>query len=447
MLSEAKALVLKQVDQMRDEILDLVSEVVRIPSVNPNFPGVRYEEHVGGETRVNRVLEQHMRAAGMETHWVEGAPERQNLVGVLRGSGGGRTLVFNGHVDTVPPVNPTEWKFGTPFSGRIADGKLYGLGATDMKSGVVAQLKAVEAIRRAGIQLGGSVVQQAVIGEEMMEHLIGTSLVTRAGFRGDAAVVAEPSSLWEPLMVIPVSPGLYYFRLTFTGKATHVGVRSEVIRPGGKDPSIGSNAVEKAIWVVQMIQKLEQDWSISKRHPLFTPGYFTIHPGLIKGDPGYDAPFMFATKCYVEFCALYPPQEADEDIQREIEEYVHNACQIDPWLREHPPKIEWLNHWPPFEVSVESPICNVVADAHELASGGPSPLNAGNIMNTRPRFRHFAALADAAFLQAEGIPAIVYGPGSLTLAHSKDEYVDVDEVIVATKTLALSCLEFCGVER
>lgn len=445
MLSDAKALVTKQVDQMRGEILDLVSEVVRIPSVNPNFPGVRYADHVGGETRVNRVLEQHMKAAGLETHWVEGAPERLNLAGVLRGAGGGRDLVLNGHVDTVPPVNPTEWRFGTPFSGRIEGGQLYGLGATDMKSGVVAQLKAVAAIRRAGIRLKGSVIQQAVIGEEMMEHLLGTTRVTRAGFRGDAAVVSEPSSLWEPLMVIPVSPGLYYFRLTFTGRATHVGVRSEVVRPGGKDPSIGANAVEKAIWMVQQIQKLEQDWGVAKQHPLFTPGYFTIHPGLIKGDPGYAAPFMFATSCYVEFVALYPPQERGEDIQREIETYIHHACQLDPWLREHPPGIEWLNHWPPFDVPVDSPICNVVAAAHEWASGGPPPVDVGNILNARPRFRHFAALADAAFLQAEGIPAIVYGPGSLIRAHGRDEYVEIEEVMTATRALALACLEFCGV--
>lgn len=445
MSTAARERVLATVEAMRAQILELVSELVRIPSVNPGFPGVRYEEHIGGESRVTEALAQHMESAGLQTAWVEGAPQRRNLAAVCRGAGGGRSLVLNGHIDTVPPVNPRDWKFGSPWSGKIDGDRLYGLGATDMKAGVAAQFKAVEAIGKAGIRLKGDVVQQVVIGEEMMEHELGTSRVTRAGFRGDAAIVAEPTSLWEPLSVVTVSPGLLYFRLNVSGKATHVGVRSEVVRPGGMVPAIGANAVEKALFLVQMVQKLEQDWGLSKGHPLFTPGYFTIHPGLIKGDPGYAAPFMFATGCYVEFCALYPPQEQVDDVKRELTDYIQGACQLDPWLREHPPTIEWLNHWPPFETAIDSPICGVVAQAAELAQGGPARPDPSRLLNVPPRFRHFAALADNSFLQAEGIPSVIYGPGNLTLAHGQDEYVLTEEVITATKTYALACLEFCGV--
>ena len=114
---------------------------------------------------------------------------------------------------------------------------------------------------------------------------------------------------------------------------------------------------------------------------------------------------------------------------------------LDPWLREHPPRFEWLNNWPPMEISWEHPVVQAMVQGHAAASGlkaaSPSPQQPVN----------FGAACDGSFLEAEGIPSVVFGPGDLRLAHCKDESVDLDEVIAAAKSLAACVVEWCGVAR
>jgi acetylornithine deacetylase len=135
----------------------------------------------------------------------------------------------------------------------------------------------------------------------------------------------------------------------------------------------------------------------------------------------------------------YPPQEAAEDVVRQIEEHVLAACRLDPWLAERPPVFEWLMNWPPMETPWEHPLTQAMARGHERAAGvslrPPTPQNPVN----------FAAASDASFYEAAGIPAIVYGPGDLKIAHCRDEYVLVEELIVSAKALTATVLEWCDV--
>jgi acetylornithine deacetylase/succinyl-diaminopimelate desuccinylase-like protein len=119
--------------------------------------------------------------ADVETWAVE--PGRDNAVGTIRGSGGGRSLILNGHVDVVPPGNAARWKSGDPFSGRIDDDRVWGRGASDMKAGLVAQAFAVNALKRAGVTLCGDLVIQAVVGEEVMDHECGVTSTLERGYR------------------------------------------------------------------------------------------------------------------------------------------------------------------------------------------------------------------------------------------------------------------------
>ena len=429
----------ERIDALRDEAVGLLRELVAIDSTNPSFAGVARDEVIGGETRCNEVLRERYEQAGLETHWVAPDPERKNLVGLREGTGGGRSLILNGHVDTVPPVEPDAWLTGSPWRPEIHDGRLYGLGSTDMKGSDTAMWLVAQALGDTGLRLAGDLQLHSVVGEEMMEHELGTSACVRAGFRADAAVVTEPTSYPSALTVSPVAPGNWYLRITVEGKSTHCGNRPLAIRPGGPGDAIGVNALEKGVKVVTWLQELEQQWGMTKTHPYFSPGFFSLLPGVFYSDPGKPIPFYFANRAEISYSIWYPPQQDAAEVSQEIEEYLLGACRLDPWLREHPPQFEWLNNWPPMDTSWEHPIVQAMVKGHAAASGrklpAPSPQQPVN----------FGAACDGSFLEDEGIPSVVFGPGDLRLAHCKDESVELDEVIAAAKSLAACVVEWCGV--
>src|SRR5579871_3695192 len=131
--------VLAAIDRLQDELLETLSAAVRIPSINPKYPGEVYDEVVGREGEVSRLMAGVYERLGCTVDLFAVDPGRENAVGVLKGSGGGRSLIFNGHVDVVPPGDPAAWRSGDPFSGRIDTDRIWGRGTTDMKGGIVAQ--------------------------------------------------------------------------------------------------------------------------------------------------------------------------------------------------------------------------------------------------------------------------------------------------------------------
>lgn len=430
----ARAAVLSTIDEMRDDILETLSTLVRIPSVTPKYPGLSYDEHVGGETRCNEALRPTYEAAGCEIDmWAE-EPGRDNLVGVVKGAGGGRSLIFNGHIDTVPPGDPATWKWGDPWSGRIEDGKLYGLGAVDMKAGVVAQAKAAEALRRAGIRLKGDLIIESVVGEETMDHERGVTATVRRGYRADAAIVTEPTGLPSPSAIAPCSVGTFWLRITVHGKATHVLVRGSLIWPGGEGERYGVNAIDKAFFVYQAMAKLEATWGFTKVHPLYAPGHFNLGVNLMVGrPPGPMVPFIVPHECVMDYIVIYRPNDDPEAVKAEITDYLNGVFDLDPWLKNNRPTIEWPHHWPAYDTPLDHPICQTMADAHQAVLGKPA------------LFQGFPAVDDATYLERGGIPSISFGPGNVMMAHAVDEYVACDEVIDACKLYAATAIDWCGV--
>ena len=432
--------VLQIVDDMSQEIVDGVSRVVQVPSVNPKYPGVESDEVLGGESEANELIAGLYEQVGAEVDkWAE-EPKRNNVVGTLRGAGGGRSLIFNGHIDTVPTGRHEDWKFSNPFSGRVEDGSIYGRGACDMKGGVVAQAMAAIALSRAGVRLKGDLILESVVGEEVMDHEAGTSATVRRGYTAEAAIVSEPSASGDtPLAVVPVSPGLLWMSVTCLGKASHASNRAETIRAGGPGMAVGVNAVDKGNYIFNALLKLEQEWGMTKKHHLFNPGHFVLHPGVITGGPhGVLVPFIISEFCTIEYAIWYHPDEEVEAVKQEVETYIQHAAAQDEWLRDNPPEVDWKLHWPPFNIPEDAPICQTIAAAHEqAASGGP--------LAGPATMRGFYAVDDGTFLTANGIPAVTYGPGSIHHAHMVDEFVRVDELIVATKAYCLAAMEWCGV--
>ena len=407
--------------------------------MNPKYPGQVYDDVVGGEGEVGTFVAEIYRAIGCEVDLFAVEPGRENAVGVLKGQGGGRSLIYNGHTDVVPPGDPANWKSGSPFSGKIDGDRVWGRGSTDMKSGILAQAFAARALVESGVKLQGDLILEAVVGEEVMDHECGVTATVKRGYTADAAVVSEPSSPPAPLAIVPASPGLWWFSITVPGKSSHAAMRAHTFRAGGLGASVAVNAIDKGVDMFNAIRRLEDEWGQTKRHPLFPPGHFTIHPGVVAGGPkGVAVPFFISEFMTIDYCCWYHPDEDPEDVKQEITEHVMRAAQLDPWLRDNPPVLEWKLNWPAFSVDPDHPICTAVGDAHELAA-------AGTRFAGRPEVHGFAAVEDATFLNLGGVPAISYGPGDLRVAHADDEHCLIDELVTSCKTYAVLAMDWCGV--
>ncbi|MCY3784461.1 MAG: ArgE/DapE family deacylase [Chloroflexi bacterium] len=430
--SQIRERVLAEVDALADDLVQMTIDTVRIPSVNPTYPGIDQEAARGGETRVNEFCQPLMEAAGLETDLWEAEEGRANLAGTLRGAGGGRSLLFNGHVDVVPPGPDANWSKTGPWSGEVIDGKIWGRGSCDMKGGNAATLTALRAVLNAGLRPKGDVILEFVVGEEMMNTEAGTGAAIERGYTADAAIVAEASGPPYRLGIIPASPGLLYMALTVKGRAVHASMRDELIRAGGGGAAIGVSSIDKAQLIMDGLRQLEEEWGQTKSHPMFKrPGHFTIYPGFVQGGP--NGPFVISEESRVEYAIWHPPQEPVDDVRAEIETHIARVAATDSWLRDNPPKVEWLLWWPPFDVSPDEPICKALEAAYTGVFGTEAP------------YYGFAAVDDGAFLNRAGIPAITIGPGSLLVAHGPDEHVEIDELIDAAKIYALAIVEWCGV--
>lgn len=436
---EVHARVRREVDRLVPAMVETLAELVRVESVNPKYPGQVYDELVGREGEVTARVAERYEDAGAEVVRFAVEPGRENAAGVVRGSGGGRSLAFNAHVDVVPAGDPAWWTQGPPFCGRVTDDRVVGRGSADAKGGLVAHVFAAIALRAAGVRLAGDLVLQAVVGEEMGDHACGTSAVAERGFVADAAVVCEPTSLGAGPTVVPVSPGLLWFSVTVTGRQAHSGLRGLTVHPTLEGSRLGVNAVDKGFLLYEAIRRLEDEWAETKRHPLFAPGYFGILPGVVQGGPtGVLVPFSLADSMTIEYCAYHDPRDDAASAKREIEERIRLAASLDPWLREHPPVVTWKLEWPPTGIDPDAPICQSARRAHDRAA-------AGTAFETPARTSGFLGVCDTTWLAARGVPSLVYGPGDLTAAHAADESVRIDEVALACRAYAALALDWCGV--
>lgn len=438
-----------RIEELRDEMVELTAALVEVDSTNPTHPAADPAKVAGGESRCNEILGERYAAAGLEVHTVAKDPARRNLVGVRGGSGDGRSLILNGHVDTVPPLKPERWSIADPWTPEIRDGRMYGLGATDMKAAAAAMWGAAQAIADTDVELVGELQLHSVVGEEAMEHELGTSACIEEGFTADAALVCEPtarpsgslSGAPASLAVAHVSPGYAHLVITVEGRATHCGNRSLAIRPGGLGDAVGVNALEKALLVVRALSELEQQWGLTKNHPAFPPGFFSMLPGILHADSGVEAiaPVYFPDSAQVEYSIWFPPDQTHAELVSEITEHVLTACRLDPWLREHSPRLDWGVTWPPGQIEWEHPLVQTVRGAYERVSGervhDPSPQHPAS----------FGASGDSTWYLRAGIPSLFFGPGNIQVAHGVDESVAIEEIVVAAQTLALAALEWCGV--
>jgi acetylornithine deacetylase len=410
------------VDNLRDEAIDLLRRLVAVPSVT------------GSEEAVQRVVAEEMRAMELDEVdvWEPNPTEmaahaesighmatfagRPNVVGIKRGSGGGRSLVLNAHIDTVDNGDPAFWTTD-PLGGEIRDGRLYGRGSCDMKGGLVSELIAVRALAAAGVSLGGDVKVQSVISEE--DGGAGTLAAILRGHTADAAIITEPTRT----SIVTAQGGSLVFRLTVTGKSAHACVRDE-----------GVSAIEKFALLHRALLDHESAHHAAIDHPLYRalPNRAPINIGIVRAGTW---PSSVPETLVAEGRAGLVPGESLDGTRGAMLAVIAAVVESDPWLRAHPPVVEWFSgQFAAAEVDPAAEIVTTLAAAHRMVSAGDVVLEG---VTYGADMRHF--------IDTGGMPCVMYGAGDVRVAHHADEFVPIDELLLVAKSLAVTMVDWCDV--
>ena len=377
---------------VRADLVELTSALVAIDSVNPALvPGG------AGESEIAAFVAGWARAAGLQAEVLEGTPGRPSVIVRARGSGGGRTLLLCGHLDTVTAEGMTD-----PRSPRVDGDRLRGRGAYDMKAGVAAALVACREATALG--LAGDVVVAAVADEEHAS--LGVQEVLRA-ISADAAVVTEPTEL----EVVVAHRGFVWAEIEVSGRAAH-----------GSRPHLGVDAIVKTGPILTALGGL--DVAVGERtHRLLGRG--SIHASVIAGGVELSS---YPARCVVGLERRTLPGETAADVEAELESLLERCRAGDPELEA---TRRTLLVREPFEVSDDAEIVAVVRAC------------AGEVLSAPPAIAGASYWADAAFIAAAGIPTVMFGPGGAG-AHASEEWVSLSDTVAVARTLTAVAARLCA---
>ena len=359
---------------MRDDVIELTRRLVAIDSVNPDLvPGG------AGETEIAAFVASWLEDAGLDVEREEVDAGRWNVVGTARGSGGGRSLMLNAHMDTVGVGG-----IDAPFDVREENGRLYGRGAYDMKASLAAIMLAGARAAREG--LSGDVVVTAVADEEVAS--IGTVAVA-ASRSADAAIVAEATQ--ERVAV--AHRGFVWLEIESHGRAAH-----------GSRPEAGIDAIAKMGRVLTALEDLDRRLRSKPTNPLLGSG--SLHASLIQGGTELST---YPDRCLLRMERRTIPGETPESVEGEVQEILARAASADPEFRG---EVRVTFDREPFEVDPEEDVVASVRRAAAAASG------------SEPEVVGVPFWTDAAVLAAAGVPTVLFGPIGEG-AHADVEWVDV----------------------
>ena len=356
------------------DVAGLAAELVAIESINPQIVAGG-----SGEAAVARFVAEWCERAGLDTTLSELAPGRANVVAVARGTGGGRSLMLNAHMDTVGVAGMT-----TPFEPRLADGRLYGRGSYDMKGSLAACMLATAEAKRHGLR--GDVILTAVADEELAS--MGTEAVA-ASIRADAAIVTEPTEL----QLAVAHRGFVHLEVEVRGRAAH-----------GSRPHLGIDAITKMGRVLVGIEELDRRLRANPTHPYVGSG--SVHASLIEGGQEFSS---YPARCLLQAERRTIPGETAALAEQELGEIVASAGEGDP---DFSATFRAPISREPFEVAEDAAI--VLAVRRQAAA----------VLGAEPELVGVSFWADSALLAAAGIPTVLFGPLGEG-AHAEVEWVDV----------------------
>jgi len=378
-----------------EELLRFAQALIAAPSENPGGTEDAAAEVAGGI----------LAGLGITAETVRGAAGRPSLV-ASTGAAEGPSLAWNGHLDTVPAGSPDTWS-APPFEGRVVDGKLLGRGACDMKGSIAATLAAVAALRRTGVELGGTLTLHLAADEELA-GLHGTKVLRERGLlTQDAAVIGEPTDLQLAL----AQRGGAWITATAFGTAAH-----------GSQPDRGVNAITS---MARFLLRLREGLP-DREHPL--AGRPSINAAIIAGG---SAPNVVPDRCTVDIDRRVIPGERDpEEVLAPLRALVGDIATEHPEVRIDLEIREWTDA---AEASPDSRVASLARAALTAETGAP-PADVG-----------FTGITDARYyINGADIPSLVLGPGSLGVAHTADEWVDVDDLVTAARATARLVVSFLG---
>ena len=375
------------------EIVELLRQLVAIDSINPDLvPGG------AGEEKIARFVADWFERAGLEVVWDEPAPGRPNVIGIARGTGGGRSLLLNAHMDTVG-VEGME----RPHDPYIQDNRLYGRGAYDMKGGLAAIMAAGAAAKKRGLR--GDVIVTAVADEEYAS--IGTSSIVKK-WHADAAIVTEPTELH----ICTAHKGFVWLDVETEGVAAH-----------GSRPDLGVDAIVKMGKVLLGLEELDRSLRAAPSHRLLGSG--SVHASLIQGGQELSS---YPRHCSLGVERRTVPGETLQKVESEIPRICEQIAATDPTFKA---TVKTSMMRDPFEVSLDEPIVRAVLR------------KATTILGHQPGEIGQTGWMDSALLAAAGIPAVVFGPGGEG-AHAVVEWSNLEHVERCAEILAAVAEEFCA---
>ena len=396
-----KKQLIDEIERLHNDIIRYTQDMVRIPSENPP----------GNEAAVSDYVSELLASLGFDVDQVESKPNRVNTLGVLNGTGGGKTLLWNGHYDTVPVGNLDYWTVD-PFGGEVKDGRIYGRGSGDMKGAIASAIVAAKALSNISIRLKGDLHLYAVADEEFFGRY-GTKYLCEKGYVNgvDAAIVGEASTRDGKILARPAVRGRTLVKIHVKGRSAH-----------SSRPEMGVNAVLKMSKVLLAID--ETKFSFPRHWLLPDP---TIAPGttIMGGTKDNIIPEDCEAICDVRTVPGMDPEQVIQDIGT----VVYGLKNSDPELDV---SVESPLNKPPSEISLDHPLYKSAAKATEQVVGYQlEPLGASGSNDTS----YLTNLA--------GVPAMAFGPGGGN-AHAPDEWANVETLVVFAKIYGLMMLDICG---
>lgn len=401
-ISEQDRKVLEAIDSK--ELVDLLKRLVRIPSIS------RSKE----ESEIGLFLKEYLEKIGLTVSLQEVEKDRFNVIATLKGLGGGRTLLLNGHMDVNSPG--AGWT-QDPFGGVIEEGYMVGMGAVNMKGGDTALLTAVHAVKKAGVALRGDVILSFVVGE--LQGGIGTIRMLEQGVRADAFILAEPSEL----LVLIRHTGMVHIHITTIGRTCHISSQEK-----------GINAIQS---MYDVIRRMEES-SGEGGSKLFE----RVNVGSIRGGLSEEyhtwRPSLLADYCTATFDFRIPPGQTEGTLLEGIRKITEKVREQRPGLeiKAELVKPPLYYHMPPFGVDENEEIVRLLKKSHRVVTGQEPRIA------DFPPYLFFAS--DASHLSTQGeMPGVIYGPGGETVSQP-NERIRIDDVLTAAKVYALTILRFCS---
>jgi acetylornithine deacetylase len=386
----------------------------------------------GDEAAIQKHMYDYLKKMGLEvdmweTNWEElkkhpgyrpvdrGYENRPNIVATLKGTGGGRSILLNGHTDVIPVGNGEGWS-DNPWSASIKNGRIYGRGSCDMKSGVASHVLAVQYLKELGLTPKGDVMINIVIDEEVSGH--GTLDTVMRGYKADAGISGETSDLF----VQPACIGRIWFQIDIQGKPAGIQQRY-----------LGISAIDLGNKIVKAVQELEDERVATVKHALY-PSALDSLPCIIGSFQAGNYPSAFPASAVLKGSIGTVPSEDHEGVKQSLVKKIAEIAAADPWMKDHPPVVKFVGYdAEASEIPVRHPIVETVCNTYTEVTG------------KKPTISGRQGAADTRFLNKYAdTPTVIFGPGSTAIMHANDEYVSIDDYLTAIKVMALSIYDWCN---